>query len=75
MKDKVYLIMDIKGVRRISKKPPKLSGNERSVCIDINVDDSIFEYTFMRTELNVKQEDVIEPSMDIQLVHHLEHIL
>ena len=69
MKDTVYLTMDIKGVRRMSKKPPKLAGDERSVAIEVNVDDAIFEYTFMKTELNVDENNIIEPSLDVQLLH------
>lgn len=69
MQDKVFLVMDAKGIRRMSKRAPKLAGNERSVEISINVDDNIFEYTFMKTELNIKEEDVLEPTLEVQLLH------
>lgn len=69
MKDSVYLVMSVDGVKRMTKKPPKLAGNERSVEITVNVEDSIFDYTFMKTELTVKEDDVLEPSLEVQLEH------
>jgi len=74
MEDTVYLVMDIGGVRRMAKKPPKLAGNERSVAIEINVADEIFEYTFMKSTLTVTEDDVMEPSMEIQLLHNIDKL-
>lgn len=69
MIDNIYLIMKKSGVIKMTKKPPKLEGDERSVLININVEDDIFEYTFMRTELTVTQDDVMEPTLEVQLLH------
>lgn len=69
MNTTVYLVMNVYGVKRMTKNPPALRGDERSVAIEINVDDSIFEYSFMKTTLNIEEDDVIEPSLDIQLLH------
>lgn len=74
MRDKLFLVMTKKGVQRMSKRPPKLAGNERSVEIMVNVDDSIFEYTFMKTELNIKEEDVLEPTLEVQVMHANEKL-
>ena len=69
MKDNVYLIMDVGGVKRSTKKPPKLNGNERSVMIEVEVDDSVFEYSFMKTSLKIEEDDVTEPTLNVQLLH------
>ena len=57
------------GCRGMYKKPPALKGDERSIAIAINVSDSIFDYTFMKTELTVKEGDVITPSLEVELLH------
>lgn len=69
MKDTVYLVMDVGGIRRMAKKPPKLAGNERSVAIEVSVADEIFEYTFMKSSLTITENDVQEPTMEVQLLH------
>ena len=69
MKETVYLVMDVGGVRRMAKKPPKLAGNERSVAIDISVDDAIFDYTFMKSSLVINEEDVQTPDLEIEVAH------
>ena len=74
MKDTVYLVMDVGGIRRMAKKPPKLSGNERSVAIEVNVADEIFEYTFMKSSLTITEDDVIEPTMEVQLLHNVDKL-
>jgi len=74
MKTTVYLVMTVNGVERMTKKPPALRGNERSVAIEINVDDSIFEYSFMKTSLDIKEDDVLEPSLDVQLLHSVNKL-
>lgn len=69
MKETVYLTMNVDGVKRMTKKPPKLAGNERSIAIVVNIPDSVFEYTFMKAEINVDEDQVIEPELDVQLLH------
>ena len=69
MKDTCYLVLNKHGVKRLTKKPPALNGDERAVAIVIDVADEIFNYTFMKTELTITEEDVIEPSMEVQLLH------
>ena len=69
MKDTVYLVINPDGIKRMTKKAPKLAGDERSIAIEVNVPDSIFEYTFMKAEINVDEDQVIEPELDVQLLH------
>ena len=58
----------------MSKKAPKLNGDERSVMIDISVDDSIFDYTFLKTNLDIKEDDVITPSLSVEVNHSLDKL-
>ncbi|MBT8448970.1 MAG: hypothetical protein KJO69_04735 [Gammaproteobacteria bacterium] len=69
MKDTCYLVLNESGVKRMTKKPPSLQGDERCVAVAVKVDDSIFTYSFMKTELTIGEDDVIEPSMEVQLLH------
>ena len=69
MKDTCYLVLTQDGVKRLTKKPPALHGDERAVAIVVDVADEIFNYTFMKAELKIDEEDVIEPSMEVQLLH------
>jgi len=69
MKEIIYIKMNIEGCRGMYKKPPALKGDERSIAIAINVSDSIFDYTFMKTELTIDEDDVITPSLEVELVH------
>ncbi len=62
--------MSADGIKRLTKKPPRtLEGNERSILLEVNVDDSVFDYSFMKTSLTIKEDDVIEPSLEVQLLH------
>lgn len=72
MKTTVYLVLDKKGVVRHTKKPPSLQGDQRAVAIDIEVDDTVFEYSFMRTSMTITEDDIIEPSLEVQLIHDVE---
>ena len=69
MEETIYIVMDVNGCRRMAKKPPKLSGNERSVAITVKVDDEIFDYTFMKSELTITEDDVVTPSLEVELAH------
>jgi hypothetical protein len=69
MKDNIFFVMDIDGVKRMTKKPPKLAGDERSVMISVEVEDSVFDYSFMKSKLTIKEDDVLEPSLEVQLLH------
>ncbi|MCK5017273.1 MAG: hypothetical protein KAS32_09380 [Candidatus Peribacteraceae bacterium] len=69
MKDTAYLVLGVDGIKRLTKKPPKLNGDERSVAIVVNVADEVFDYTFMKAELTIEEDDVIEPTLDVQLLH------
>jgi hypothetical protein len=69
MKDQVFLVLNPDGIQRMTKKAPKLAGNERSVAIAVNVPDKVFEYTFMKAEINIDEDQVIEPELDVQLLH------
>lgn len=74
MEDTIYIIMSTSGCKRMSKKPPKLAGDERSVAISIKVDDEIFDYTFMKSELVIKEDDVITPSLEVEVLHAHEKL-
>lgn len=69
MKAEIYLVMDIDGVRKLTHRPPKLAGNQRSVMISVDVDDSVFDYSFMKTSLKITEDDVEEPTLEVQLIH------
>jgi len=74
MKEDIYIVMDINGCRRMTKKPPKLAGHERSVLMSIEVEDEVFDYSFMKTSLTIKGDDVVEPSLEVQLLHANEKL-
>ena len=74
MQSSIFLVLSKKGVIRLAKKAPKLNGDERSVMIDISVDDSIFDYTFLKTNLDIKEDDVITPSLSVEVNHSLDKL-
>ena len=69
MEEIIYIKMNADGCKGMYKKPPALKGDERSVAISIKVSDSIFDYTFMKTELTIDENDVITPSLEVELNH------
>lgn len=69
VEERIYLKMNVNGCTGMTKKPPRLLGDERAIAIDIKVDDSVFEYTFMRSTLEVTEDDVVTPSLEVELKH------
>lgn len=69
MEEIIYIKMRADGCRGMYKKPPALKGDERSIAISISVSDAIFDYTFMKTSLEIKEDDVVTPSLEVEVMH------
>jgi len=69
VEETIYIVMDKGGCRRMTKKPPNLAGDQRTVAIDIKVDDEVFDYTFMKSSLEITEGDVVTPSLEVELNH------
>ena len=68
MKDTCYLIADRYGVKRLTKRPPSLSRNEIGVAVKITIPDSAFRSPFITTSLDVPEDSVIQPIVEMEIV-------
>jgi len=70
VKDSCYLVLSIDGIKTMKKRPPTMAGNERAIEVSIEAPDELFEYSFIRKEILITEEDMIEPNVAVQVLHH-----
>ena len=58
MKDKIYLVFNRNGVKRLSKSPPTLKGTEKVFVINITIADKVFSKPQFSGNLIVKESDL-----------------
>lgn len=67
MRTKLWIVLNRSGVVRIAKKrSPALYQSERSICLWIDVPDSVFNMPAMVAELEIQEHQVVQPKVEIQ---------
>ena len=70
MKDQCYLILNSRGIIGFKKKAPPLKGDERAILVNVEVPDNFFEYTFVRRDVIITDEDYLdEPDVKVEVAH------
>ena len=65
MQDYFFIVVDRDGVRKMTKKEPPLKSFERAIKLNITIPDDVFEITYITANINVKQEDIMSPEIEI----------
>ena len=68
MKDKVYLVFNKHGVGKMTKNPPPLRAGEYAVRIDVTVDDKYFRRIIPIAKMELDEEFLIEPKIQLEPV-------
>jgi len=58
VKDSCYIIMNRRGVVKMTKNPPFLSPNQVSIFITIEVPNTVFERPMFKGEIKVSEEEI-----------------
>lgn len=65
MQDHFFIVVSQDGVCKMTKKEPALKSFERGIKLNISVPDDVFEITYITANINVKQEDIMSPEIEI----------
>lgn len=68
MKDSLYLVLSDKGFERATKRAPSLYRNEVAVLLKLSIPDSAFRSLTVSATLEVQEEQVIQPTLEIDIV-------
>lgn len=68
MKDSIYLIATRSGVARMTKRRPNLTHDEIGVCMQISIPDGVFRSPLLAVSLEVGEQAVIHPTMEIIVI-------
>lgn len=58
MKEKIYLVMSIHGVQKMTKNPPSINPNERIFTINVDITNKLFKIPEFSGKLEIKESDV-----------------
>lgn len=72
MKDTVYLVTDVSGVLRMTKRAPSLYRNEVAVRLTVSLPDSAFRSMAVAATLEVPEERIIQPDVLVEACETLE---
>lgn len=72
MKDEVFLVLNARGVQRITKRAPGLSRSEIAVKLSITVPASAFRGPVLSTTLDIPEDRVIQPDISLEVVDPTE---
>lgn len=72
MKDTVYLVTDASGVVRMTKRAPSLYRNEVAVRLTVQVPDSAFRSLEVSAILDVPEDRVILPGVEVDVAEDPE---
>lgn len=67
MKQKIYLIADVDGIQRMTKRPPTLARHEIGVAVTITMPDSAFRSPMLAAQVEVADEAIIKPDPEIEV--------
>lgn len=67
MRDVCYLVMNSRGVTKMTKSKPGLSSGEHAIKVAVNVDNKYFEHAIPTAELTVSEKHLISPVIDVAL--------
>lgn len=65
MKDTVFLVADVFGVVRMTKRQPTLKRDEAAVRLSITIPDGCFKSPIISVGLDVPEDRVVQPSADV----------
>lgn len=65
MKDKIYIVANDTGVTRMTKRYPALGRDEIGVAVTVNIPDSAFRSPVIGFSVDVPEEHVVQPKVDI----------
>lgn len=68
MKDVCYLVADSVGVVRMTKRAPVLGRREIGVMVRVTIPDSAFKAPYVQATLNVPEDSVIQPVVEMEVV-------
>lgn len=67
MKDSAFLVLNRNGIKKLYKTKPNLSSGERGVKINVEMPDTYFDQPFPSINVSFDEEDLIEPTVDVQV--------
>lgn len=68
MRDTFYLVFNKHGVQRLNKqRAPAIHGNEVAIRITANFSNKYFSQFIPSAELNIGDDQIIEPSLEVTL--------
>lgn len=65
MKDTIYLIADVNGVTRMTKRAPGLHRNEVAVRVTVTIPASAFRSSVFGATLDVPEDRLVQPDITI----------
>jgi len=72
MKDTIFLVTDASGVVRMTKRAPSLCRNEVAVRLTVTVPDSAYRSLEVSASLDVPEDRVILPEIEVEAAPDLE---
>lgn len=67
MKSTCYLVLDRKGVDRMTKRPPDLYAGEVAVKVTVVADDRHFRQPYAEASLELSEKHLITPEVDVEV--------
>lgn len=69
---RVWLVINSKGSVRVSKKPPKINGNEISIGLNLNIPNAIFERPRLVANVTIPDELVKEEILSTTVIDNIK---